>query len=159
VGVEDWNWQLAADPQDYPWDCAACSLAWCLRSVGFTYTEQDVIAGLGPSRISPTHGLLDASGAGLVEYLAEIGVQSDNNPAANWTECAAAAGYQPMLIGGRRWCHWTGVRMGPFAAERPDLEIMLLMNPADGYMNVSQSLVPGQFDQLGPFSAVWFTSW
>jgi hypothetical protein len=159
VGVEDWNWRLAADPQDYPWDCAACSLAWCLRSVGFTLTEQDVIVGLGPSRISPSLGLLDASGEGLVEYCAELGVIAENNPEASWADVAVAAGYQPMLIGGRSWCHWTAVRMGPLAADRPDLDVLILMNPADGYMNVGQYLVPEQFDSLGPFSAVWLTNW
>lgn len=122
-------------------------------------SEQDVIVGLGPTRISPSLGLLDASGAGLVEYLAEIGVASDNNPDASWAEVMAAAGHQPLLMGGRSWCHWTAVRMGTLAAQRPDLEILALMNPAEGYMDVSQTLVPAQFDALGPFSAVWFTSW
>lgn len=159
MGVEDWNFRLAADPQDYAWDCAACSLAWCLRTVGYDLSEQDVIYGLGPSRISPTYGLLDASGAGLVEFCGELGVTAHNNPEADWTDVIAAAGYQPMLIGGRGWCHWTAVRMGGIAAQRPDLDVLLLMNPADGYMNVGQTLVPAQFDQLGPFSAVWFASW
>lgn len=157
--LTNWNWLLPADPQDYPWDCAACSLAWCLRTVGREYSEQDVIAGLGPSRISPTLGLLDASGAGLVSWLAEIGVDSDSNPQANWSDVLAAAGFQPMLIGGRAWCHWTAVRMGSWAANHPDLDILALMNPAEGYMGVSQSLIPSQFNELGPFSAVWLTGW
>jgi len=159
LGITDWNWRLAADPQDYPWDCAACSLAWCLRTVGFTYTEQDVITGLGPSRISPTNGLLDASGAGLVAYCGEIGVSAKNNPEATWNDVLAAAGFQPMLIGGRAWCHWTAVRMGTIAISRPDLDIVALMNPANGYMNVYQTLEPAQFAQLGPFSAVWLDAW
>jgi hypothetical protein len=159
MGLADWNWRLPADPQDYAWDCAACSLAWCLRTVGYTLSEQDVIAGLGPQRISPTLGLLDASGAGLVEYCAELGVHADNNPDAHWSDVLAAAGFQPMLIGGRAWYHWTAVRMGTIAANHPDLDILALMNPADGYMGVSQTLVPSQFEQLGPFSAVWLTAW
>src|SRR5215467_14061210 len=109
MGVEDWNWKLSTDLQDYPWDCAACSLAWCLRTVGFTSTEQDVIAGLGPSRISPTLGLLDASGSGLVSYCGEIGVGAENNPNATYRDVVAAAGFQPMLIGGRAWGHWVAV--------------------------------------------------
>lgn len=159
MGVYDWDWRLPADPQDYPWDCAACSLAWCLRTVGYPFSEQDVIAGLGPSRISPTYGLLDASGAGIVSWLAEIGVGAENNPEASWTDVLAAAGFQPMLIGGRQWCHWTAVRMGSIAIQRPDLDVLLLMNPANGYMGVQQTLVPDQFNDLGPFSAVWLTSW
>jgi len=159
MGVTDWNWRLPTDLQDYPWDCAACSLAWALRTVGFTHTEQDVIAGLGPGRISPTYGLLDASGAGLVEYLGEIGVQADNNPAATWSDVVAAAGFQPMVMGGRAWCHWVGVRMGADAAGvSPDLPL-ILMNSAPGYMDVDQVLYEDQFARLGQFSAVWFLDW
>jgi hypothetical protein len=130
-----------------------------MRTVGFTVTEDDVIAGLGPDRISATYGLLDASGAGLVSYLAEQGISSSNNPAATWADVMAAAGEQPMVIGGRAWCHWVAVRMGSRCAGRPDLELLALMNPAPGYMGVSQALDPDDFARLGPFSAVWFTSW
>jgi hypothetical protein len=33
------------------------------------------------------------------------------------------------------------------------------MNPAPGYMGINHWLYPEDFAQLGPFSAVWFTSW
>ena len=159
MGLTDWNWLLPTDRQDYPWDCAACSTAWAMRTVGFAVTEQDVIAGLGPGRISPTYGLLDASGAGLVSYLAEQGISAANNPSASWAEVMAAAGYQPMVIGGRAWCHWVAVRMGSSAIGRPDLGALVLMNPAPGYMGVEQLLEEPDYNQLGPFSAVWFEAW
>lgn len=159
MSLTDWNWLLAADPQDYPWDCAACSTAWAMRTVGFAVTEQDVIAGLGPGRISPTYGLLDASGAGLVSYLGEQGITAENNADASWDEVMAAAGYQPLVMGGRAWCHWTAVRMGSVAVQRPDLDLLALMNPANGYMGVTQVMYRSDFEALGPFSAVWFTSW
>ncbi len=159
MSLSDWNWKLEADPQDYPWDCAACSTAWALRTIGFAVSEQDVITGLGPGRISPTLGLLDASGAGLVSYLAEMGVAAANNPNSTWDDVMAAAGYQPMVIGGRAWCHWVAVRMGSDAIGRPDLELLALMNPASGWMGVEQTMSPSQFQSLGSFSAVWFTSW
>lgn len=159
MGVSDWNWRLPADPQDYPWDCAACSTAWALRTIGLDYSEEDVIAGLGSSRITPTYGLMDASGAGLVEYLGEIGVVAENNPGASWSDVMAAAGYQPMVIGGRAWCHWVGVRMGAAAVGRPDLDVLALMNPANGWMGIEQIIGSAEFMDLGPFSAVWFTSW
>jgi hypothetical protein len=159
VGIADWNWRLPADPQDYPWDCAACSTAWAMRTIGRDVSEQDVIRGLGPRRISPSLGLLDASGAGLVEYLGEVGIGAANNPEASWQEVMDAAGYQPMVIGGRRWCHWVAVRMGSDALERPDLDELALMNPADGYKGVHQTMDSLDFSTLGPFSAVWFTSW
>lgn len=158
MGVQDWNWTLPTDLQDYAWDCSACSLAWSLRTVGFPHSEQDVIAGLGPARISPEYGLLDASGGGIVEYLAELGVQALNDGDASWEDVLAAAGFQPMVIGGRAWNHWVAVRMGTLAAGIPGQEI-LLMNPSPGYKGVAQSLTPDQFAPLGPFSAVWFTAW
>lgn len=159
MGLTDWNWLLPRDNQDYAWDCAACSTAWALRTIGFEATEDTVIAGLGPERISATYGLLDASGAGLVSYLGEIGVQAANNSSASWDEVMDAAGYQPMVIGGRAWCHWVAVRMGARAAEKPELNTLFLMNPAPGYMNVGQVLDAEDFSRLGVFSAVWFESW
>lgn len=159
MGITDWNWLLATDLQDYPWDCSACSTAWCTRTVGYSLTENDMIAALGPSRISPSLGLLDASGYGLTECLAEIGITSEYDGDASFDEVLAAAGYQPMVIGGRAWCHWVAVRMGGPAIERADLRMLALMNPAPGYMAVEQTLSEQQFEALGPFSAVWFTAW
>jgi hypothetical protein len=135
-----------------------------MRTIGRDVTEQDVIAGLGTARISPTYGLLDASGAGLVSYLAEQGIAADNNPDASWQQVQDAAGWQPMLIGGRAWCHWVAVRMGTDALATaglapPTLSALALMNPASGYMGISQVLYEPDYAALGPFSAVWFTAW
>jgi hypothetical protein len=159
MSVTDWNWRLPTDLQDYPWDCAACSTAWAMRTVGYAVTESDVIAGLGPERISPTYGLLDASGAGLVSYLGEMGINADNNPSASWADCVAAAGYQPMVIGGRAWNHWVAVRMGGPATGSAASLPLILMNSSPGWMQVGQFLGEADFYRLGPFSAVWFASW
>jgi len=159
MGLEEWNWRLPVELQDVPWDCAAASLTWCLNTIGRTETEADVVAGLGPARISPAYGLLDASGAGLVEYLAELGIGAENNPNATYEEIVAAAGSQPMLMGGRAWCHWVGVRAGHTVFPSAPYDQVLLANPAPGYQNVWQVLDDEQFDYLGAFSAVWFTSW
>jgi len=159
VAKEDWNFLYPADLQDYPWDCAAASLAWAISTTGKHMTEQQVIVGLGPKRISPTYGLLDASGAGLVEYLGEIGIGALNDADASFQEVMDAAGHQPMVMGGRQWCHWCGVRMGSAAAGRPDLGLLALMNPSPGYQGVEQVMNRDNFSRLGPFSAVWFTSW
>jgi hypothetical protein len=156
MSLSDWNWRLAADYQEVPWDCAATSLAWCLRAYGLPYSEADVVAGLGPARISPAYGLLDASGAGLVEYLGELGIASANNPDASWDDVMAAAGYQPMLIGGRTWCHWVAVRLGSALFSADVSPSLALMNPAPGYCGVDQVLELEYFELLGPFSAVWF---
>lgn len=159
MGVSDWNWRLPTDLQDVAWDCAACSTAWAMRTVGYVHSEWDVVNGLGPARLTPTYGLSDASGAGLVEYLAEEGIGAENNPDASWEEVVAAAGFQPMVIGGRAWCHWVAVRMGPAAFSGASQDFLLLMNPAPGWAGVGQWLDWGDFSALGPFSAVWFTSW
>jgi hypothetical protein len=103
--------------------------------------------------------LLDASGAGIVEYLAELGIESDNDAQATWQEVQDAAGYQPLLVGGRAWCHWVAVRLGSDLIGRPDLAALALMNPAPGYRGIYQVLYDFDFDELGPFSAVWFTGW
>jgi hypothetical protein len=159
MGLGDWNWRLPVELQNVPWDCAAASLTWCLNTIGRTETEADVVAGLGPARISPAYGLLDASGAGLVEYLAELGIAANNNPAASFEDVSAAAGYQPMLMGGREWCHWVGVRMASPLFLVKDEQSLALANPAPGWMGINQVLTRYEFDQLGAFSAVWFTSW
>lgn len=159
MGTLDWNWRLPVDPQDYPFDCAAAATAWALRTIGRSETEQDVIAGLGPSRITAEYGLMDASGAGLVEYLGELGIAAANNPSASWSDCTAAAGFQPMVIGGRTWYHWVGVRMGSAAALGRIPDLLALSNSADGWMDVHQVLEEYEFEQLGEFSAVWFISW
>jgi hypothetical protein len=159
MGLEDWNWRLPVELQDVPWDCAAASLTWCLNTVGRNVSEESVVAGLGPARISPALGLLDASGAGLVEYLGELGIGAENNPSASFDDVLAAAGYQPMLMGGREWCHWVGVRIGsPYFASIND-RMLALANPAPGWMGIDQVLNWYDFDQLGAFSAVWFTAW
>lgn len=159
MATTDWDWRSPVELQDYPWDCAAASTAWALQAAGLPYTEDQVIAGLGPSRISPEYGLLDASGAGLVQWLGEIGVTAQNNAQASYSDVVAAAGFQPMVIGGRAWYHWVGVRMGSIAAGLPSVVGLALANPAPGWMNIQQTLNSYQFEKLGPFSAVWFTNW
>lgn len=156
VSAGDWDWRHPVELQDVPWDCAAASLAWALQAFGRNITEAEVIAGLGPQRISPTYGLLDASGSGLVEYLAELGIPAANDPDAAWEEVESAAGFQPMVIGGRSWCHWTGVRMGMSCFRSEPDRVILLANPAPGYQGIEQTLTDSAFHIIGPFSAVWF---
>lgn len=159
MGVEDWDWRWPVELQDVPWDCAAASLTWCLNAAGHAWTEDEVVKALGPTRISPTYGLLDASGAGIVDWLATIGIAAYNNPSATFGDVAAAAGHQPMLIGGRNWCHWTGVRMSTLTYGITTIEALALANPAPGWMGVGQVLDPYMFNELGAFSAVWLTAW
>jgi hypothetical protein len=130
-----------------------------MRTVGYEWSEAEVVDGLGPGRISPTYGLLDASGSGLVEFLGEVGITASNDSASTWQEIVDAAGHQPLVMGGRSWCHWTGVRISAATFGRPDVEAIALANPAPGWMGVGQTMSRVQFEPLGSFSAVWFTSW
>jgi hypothetical protein len=156
MATDDWNWRYPVELQDVAWDCAAASLTWALNAFGVHTDEATVVAGLGPGRITPQYGLMDASGAGLVSYLAELGISAANNPSCSWADIEAAAGFQPMVIGGRGWCHWTGVRMGGPAFNSSSNSVILLANPAPGYMGVTQTMAQWEFSDLGPFSAVWF---
>lgn len=156
MAVEDWDWKWPVELQDVPWDCAAASLTWALNAYGHGISEADVVAGLGPARITPTYGLMDASGAGLVEYLGELGIPAMFDPDVTWHDLWGGAGWQPMVAGGRTWCHWTGVRMGSAAYGSGPTSVVLLANPAPGYAGVYQYLEEWQFHNLGPFSAVWF---
>lgn len=159
MGLQDWNWRLPVELQDVPWDCAAASLTWCLNTVGRGVTEADVLAVLYPTYLNEEYGLLDASGAGLVEALQHWGVLASNNPDASWFDVWSAAGDQPMLMGGRAWNHWTGVRIANNWLFQSESEQVALANPAPGWMGVGQLIDSSQFAELGPFSAVWFTSW
>ena len=159
VALSDWNWKLPVELQDVAWDCAAASLTWCLNAAGYAETEAQVVAGLGPARISPAYGLLDASGQGLVEYLSELGIGADYDDSVDWSEMLGSAGHQPMLMGGRAWCHWTGVRLSSQLFPEYNLEALWLANPAPGWMGVYQTITPEQYAALGTFSAVWFTDW
>lgn len=166
MALSDWNWRHPVELQNVPWDCAAASLSWALQAAGIPLSEAEVVAGLGPGRISPAYGLLDASGAGLVEFLAEIGVSAENNADASFEEILDAAGWQPMVMGGRAWCHWTGVRISTrqiSAYQRQTTveanQFIALANPAPGWDQVQQMMGDYDFLRLGTFSAVWFTAW
>jgi hypothetical protein len=159
MSLETWNWKHPVELQDVPWDCAAASLTWALNAAGYPLSESEVVSGLGPGRISPQYGLLDASGAGLVEYLAELGITADNMNPVTWQDVHNLAGHNPMVMGGRGWNHWTGVRAAGDIVGRPDIDQVLLANPAPGWMEVYQYIAGWQFDALGSFSAVWFAHW
>lgn len=104
--------------------------------------------------VSPSLGLLDASGAGLSAFLVRHygadGFTSTNVSPVSFDALLAEAGRCPMLIGGRRWGaggHWSGLR----GAEDG---VLLLANPAAAYAGINQSMTREQFDRLGAFSAV-----
>lgn len=147
-------------PQEADWDCSQDSTEWGLWSVGRRPTngwmESTMIA---EGVISQSLGLLDASGAGLAAFLnrhyGEYGYQAFNVNPISFDALAAESGRSPLMIGGRKWGsggHWSGLRAYDVASD-----LLLLANPAAGYVGINQTMNRDQFDRLGPFSAVHLT--
>jgi hypothetical protein len=144
-------------PQEADWDCSQDSAEWALWSVGRrpanAWMEETMVA---EGVVSPSLGLMDASGAGLASFLTrhygEDGFTSANVSPISFDTLAAESGSYPLMIGGRRWGvggHWSGLRA--YDAER---DVLLLANPAAGYVGINQTMNREQFGRLGPFSAV-----
>lgn len=93
-------------------------------------------------------GLLDASGAGLVQALATQGLSAGNQGVVTLQQVQARAGKQPVMIGGRNYNHWVYVR----GVE--DDGTLILENPSPGFKNIRFQLLDS-FGPLGPFSMVW----
>jgi hypothetical protein len=141
-------------PQNESFDCSQDSLEWALYAVGRApsdvwLTNTMIAQGV----MSRNLGLLDASGAGLAGFVTreygEFGYSAENVASVTFDEVAREAGYYPVLIGGRTWNHWSGVRS--YDATN---DVLILANPSEGWMGVGQTLNRGQFDQMGPFSLV-----
>lgn len=168
--VDEWDYRKTVmtvrfDPntpaiaQDDDFSCAPTSLRWALtalgRSPGPTYIE-DLLVRDGV--VSKELGLLDASGAGLAawigkqgaEYYGGEGFYGNSEPSITFDGAALEGDHAyPILIGGRQWNHWCAVR--GYDATR---NLLLLMNPADGWQGVGQTMSPQQFGALGAFSMV-----
>jgi hypothetical protein len=140
--------------QDDDWSCAPTSLRWALKSLGRDPAEAWIEATMiDEGVVSMRSGLLDASGAGLADFVrrqyGEFGYTASANSGVPFDYVATMAGTRPILIGGRAWNHWSGVR-----SYSPARDVLLLANPADGYGGVRQEMTRQQFGALGPFSAV-----
>jgi hypothetical protein len=143
-----------AHAQEESFDCSQEALEWALFAVGRRpsddWLENTMI---DEGVMSKEQGLLDATGKGLADFVTrqygEFGFYANNEPSVTFDAVAAEIGPYPLLIGGRRWSHWSGVR--GYDAIR---DILLLANPADGWQGVKQTMNRAQFDALGPFSMV-----
>lgn len=144
--------------QRQDWTCSIRSTMWMLKSLGIPVTPEEAQDAMSPRYVRSDVGLLDASGAGIVEVLRDRwGVGSYNDGSATFDDVLAVAGRQPMALGLRNWGgphkgHWTAVRGwdGPPGAER-----LLLANPGGtGAVYGQQTLNREQFDARGPASMV-----
>lgn len=143
--------------QNDSWSCAPTSARWSLTAYGRQPSEQWVENSMiSEGVVSTGLGLLNASGQELARWFdrhySEYGYEASNNGLVSFDEVAeeAATGKHPMMIGGRNWYHWSGVRGW-------DGTRILLANPASGYMGITQSLSREQFNYLGSFSMVRLT--
>lgn len=162
------GWELQARrvayDRDYPaiaqnddWSCAPTSATWALRSVGRAPQENWIEPTmLAEGVVTREHGLMDASGAGLAAFLnrhyGEFGFHASHEPIATFNALASEAGRYPLLIGGRAWGHWSGLR-----GYNPATDALLLANPSDGWKSIGQAMTRADFDRLGPFSLVRLT--
>jgi hypothetical protein len=143
--------------QENDFDCSQESAEWSLWSVGRkpddSWMENTMIA---EGVMSSSLGLLNASGAGLADWLnryyAEDGYHAYNSDPVDFDELAQDSGRYPMMIGGRAWGHWSGLRGYDVSGD-----LLLLANPSAGWKGVGQTLDRHQFNRLGSFSAVHLT--
>jgi Transglycosylase SLT domain/Bacterial SH3 domain len=131
------------------WTCSIRSTMWMLKSIGIAVTPAEAQDAMSPRYCNSAVGLLDATGAGVVEVLRDCwGVAAFNRAPVSFDEVAGWAGTRPVMIGGRNWGHWTAVR--GFDGER-----LVLANPGGtGPRFGQQTLNRQQFEDLGWFSAV-----
>jgi uncharacterized protein YraI len=131
------------------WTCSIRSTMWLLKSIGVAVTPAEAQDAMSPRYVSSEVGLLDATGAGIVEVLRDRwGIEAFNRAPVSFEEVAGWAGTRPVAIGGRNWGHWTAVR--GFDGER-----LVLANPGGtGPRFGQQTLSREQFADLGWFSVV-----
>ena len=135
--------------QQVDYDCSAASTAWFGRSIGWQWTELNVLWEFSKQGlISPAWGLLDGTGAGIVSWLAQQPIQASNGSLA-WSGVLSLAGTRPLIMGGARWYHWIGVR------QILNDQVVSIANSARGYDGIYDTLNQADFATLGPFHGVW----
>ncbi len=142
--------------QRQDWTCSIGSVIWMLRSIGIAVTPDEAQDSMSPRYVNPTLGLLDGSGAGIVEVLRERwGVRAhtlDRPGGPTFDDVLAVAGKQPVAIGGR---NWGGPHLGHWSAVRGRYEdTLILANPARGATFGQTTLTRQDWQRLGGFSAV-----
>ena len=142
--------------QRQDWTCSIGSVIWMLRSIGIDVTPEEAQDAMSPRYVNPTLGLLDGSGAGIVEVLREHwGVTSHTlaRPGGpTFDDVLAVAGKAPVAIGGR---NWGGPGLGHWSAVRGRYEdALILANPAKGATYGQTTLTRQDWHRLGGFSAV-----
>ena len=141
---------IPTELQVQPWTCSIRSTMWILKSIGIAITPAEAQDGMSPQYCNSDVGLLDASGAGIVEFLRDkYGVEAFNKSHVSFDDVAGWAGRYPVAVGGRNWGHWSAVRGVDSNGN------LVMANPGGtGPRYGQQTLNREQFEQLGWFSAV-----
>ncbi len=150
AGRYTFNADTPTERQLQSWTCSIRSTMWLLKSIGVEISAEAAQDGMCPRYVNEDLGLLDATGAGIVQFLRDAhGIEAVNWAPVSLDEVAAWAGRQPVAIGGRAWGHWSAVRDVNAAGD------LVLANPGGtGPRYGQQTLNRDQFGQLGWFSAV-----
>jgi hypothetical protein len=102
--------------QRQDWTCSIRAVMWLLKSLGIAVTPEEAQDAMSPRYVRPDVGLLDASGAGVVQVLHDVwGIGAYNDGSATFDDVLAVAGRMPVAIGLRNWAganygHWSAVR-------------------------------------------------
>jgi hypothetical protein len=127
---------------------------WLLKSIGIDVTPDEAQDAMSPRYVNSDVGLLDASGAGIVQVLRDHwGVKAQNYPSLTFDQALEMAGRVPLAIGGR---NWGGPGMGHWSAVRGRYQdSLVLANPAGTGARFGQaSLTRQDWARMGPFSGV-----
>jgi hypothetical protein len=157
--VQAFNAGIPVQLQLNDYSCSVGATFWCLQSIGWPMTQQDLENLMVPALVSTDLGLLDSSGAGIAQLLRDqFGLAATNAAQVSFDDVAQRAGQQPIAIGGRSWYvdpsgnvigHWVAVRGF-------DGTQLLLANPGGSGPNFGQqALDRNAFQQRGTFAAVW----
>ncbi len=148
-----YNPDAPVDLQPDEWSCSVESAQWLLRALGRNPQDSWIRPSLlGQGIVTTADGLMDASGRRIVrwfqeEYGNDMGHSYRALNPVTWEQLNELAGTRPVMIGGRAWNHWSGVR------RRKDGGLELA-NPAPNWKGTGHLLDKAEFDALGPFSAV-----
>lgn len=138
------------------WTCAIRTTMWLLKSIGIQITAAEAQDAMVPRYVTSDDGLLDGTGAGIVEYLRNVhGVAAYNIPEASYQQIHELAGKLPIGIGGHNWGgsflgHWSAVRGA-------NEQGIILANPARGTTYGQLQLSEHAWNWRSPFSAVVVT--
>lgn len=153
-GMLAFNPNFPTQLQRQQWTCSIRSTMMLLDSIGIAVTAEEAQDAMSPQYVNSDVGLLDASGAGIVQVLADRwGVAAQNYSPCTFDDVAALAGQMPVALGLRNWGmpggHWSAVR--GFDGER-----LILANPGGtGPRYGQQTLTRDEFNARGPASAVF----